>query len=292
MYYCGRFAPSPTGPLHFGSLVTAVASYLRARAANGRWLVRIDDIDPPREVVGAAHAIVHTLRAFGMISDAPVVYQSQRTAAYQAAFDRLLTRGAVFPCRCTRTMLAAVARVHRGVCLDAPSEAQKAAAWRLRADHGSVEFHDLIGGIQSQNIAMDVGDFVVLRVEGWFAYQLAVVVDDADAGITEVVRGLDLLDSTPRQIYLQRMLGLPTPQYAHVPLVLNADGTKLSKRDRAQPLRDGDPLPALYAALEFLGLEISQLGQHDNVASLLRAATPLFDLDAIRVRGAPQSDPE
>jgi len=253
MRYRGRFAPSPTGPLHFGSLVAAVGSYVRARAEHGEWLVRVEDIDPPREVAGAATDILATLAAFGMESDEPVVYQSEREPAYRRALTLLRERDLVFPCWCSRQDLLATAGVHRGPCVARPDRA-RAPAWRLRMADVEVGFDDLLQGRQSQPLLRDVGDFVVRRVEGWFAYQLAVVVDDADARISEVVRGSDLLDSTPRQIHLQHLLGLPTPNYLHLPLALDAQGAKLSKADRARPVDRSDPIPALRAACEFLGL--------------------------------------
>ena len=272
--YRGRFAPSPTGPLHFGSLVAAVGSWARARAQNGTWLIRIEDIDPPREVPGAATDILATLAAFGMQSDEPVLYQSARSAAYQAAFSQLQLQDQVFPCWCSRSDLVATLGLHRGSCVAAPDPA-RAPAWRLRAPDRLVDFMDLVRGRQSQNLRAAAGDFVLRRVEGWYAYQLAVVVDDAEQNITEVVRGADLLDSTPRQIHLQRLLGLPTPAYLHLPLVLDCEGRKLSKQDRARAVDAADPLPALRAALAFLGIDVRRTAA--NIDALLRAAIAQFD---------------
>jgi glutamyl-Q tRNA(Asp) synthetase len=273
MSYRGRFAPSPTGALHFGSLVAAVGSWLRARAQHGTWLVRMEDLDPPREVPGSAADILDTLAAFGMESDEPVVYQSARRQAYEAAFATLQSRDVVFPCWCSRSDLDGDRRLHRGTCIAAP-DPKRPSAWRLRTPDGEIRFVDAVFGAQRQDVAAIVGDFVVRRVEGWYAYQLAVVVDDAAQGITEIVRGADLLDSTPRQICLQRLLGLPTPDYLHLPIVMGDDGRKLSKQDRARAVDVADPMPALRAALEFLGLPHAAA---TNPQGLLNSAARQFD---------------
>ncbi len=285
MPYRGRFAPSPTGPLHFGSLIAAVGSFVRARARAGAWLVRIEDLDPPREVPGATEDILATLAAFGMVSDEPVVYQSQREAAYRQAFAQLRAQELVFPCWCSRSDLEARNGLHLGACVSAP-DSTRAPAWRARATDRQIHFIDFLQGPQSQQLARDVGDFIVRRVEGWFAYQLAVVVDDADAGIGEIVRGCDLLDSTPRQIYLQQLLHLPTPQYLHLPLALDSDGQKLSKEFSAQPVDRNDPLPALRAALDFLGLGDAVRGVEPNPQALLARAVAHFDLSQLRKQSA------
>lgn len=274
MSYRGRFAPSPTGPLHLGSLVAALGSWARARAQDGVWIIRMEDLDPPREVPGAAADILATLAAFGMESDEPVLYQSAREAAYAEAFERLRRDDRVFPCWCSRSDLEASAGLHRGAC-NTPADAARSPAWRLRAPDLTVEFDDLARGRQSQNLRDAAGDFVIRRVEGWYAYQLAVVVDDTHQDISEIVRGADLLDSTPRQIHLQRLLGVPTPAYLHLPLVLDADGRKLSKQDRARPVDRSDPMPALRAALAFLGIDTR--GVAANVDTLLRCAIAQFD---------------
>jgi len=216
----GRFAPSPTGPLHFGSLVTAVASYLDARAQNGRWLVRMEDIDTPRNVPGADEDILHALQAFGFEWDGPVLYQSTRTEAYRDALDRLKQLGAAYPCSCTRTTKM-------------PCRCTTGNRWRVRFDQD---------------------DFTVLRADGIFTYQLAVVVDDAYQGVTGIIRGADLLDSTPRQIHLQKLLGYPTPRYRHVSLVVNEKGEKLSKQTLAPALDISGAPELLRKALDFLGL--------------------------------------
>jgi glutamyl-Q tRNA(Asp) synthetase len=285
MSYRGRFAPSPTGPLHFGSLIAAVGSFVRARAQNGVWLVRMEDLDPPREVPGAAQDILATLAAFGMVSDERVVYQSRRESAYRQAFTRLRERELVFPCWCSRSDLVERNGIHVGNCV-AAVDAAHAPAWRVRAADRTIDFVDLLQGPQSQQLIHEVGDFVVLRVEGWFAYQIAVVVDDADARITEVVRGCDLLDSTPRQIYLQQLLKMSTPQYLHLPLALEANGDKLSKADRAQPVDRSDPLPALRAALDFLGLNYGPRGVEANPRALLDGAVRHFEMAHLRRQSA------
>ncbi|HZX79296.1 tRNA glutamyl-Q(34) synthetase GluQRS [Lysobacter sp.] len=278
--YRGRFAPSPTGDLHAGSLLAAFGSWLLARHAGGEWLVRIEDLDPPREVAGAAHRQLAALEAFGLISDGPVVWQSTRSHLYQEALDRLLAEGLAFECHCSRTDLAAVHGIHRS-CVARSSRPDPAV--RLRVPDGSVlAFDDAIQGRVEQDVAQEVGDFVLRRADGFWAYQLAVVVDDAAQGITDVVRGADLLDSTPRQILLQRALGLPTPRYAHLPLVLGPDGRKLSKSDASQPVDPGDPLPALRAAWARLGQAPSALADATGPADLLERALRAFDPAAIR----------
>lgn len=248
--YRGRFAPSPTGPLHLGSLLAALGSWLVARQAGGAWLLRIEDIDPPRERPGMAQRHVEDLARFGFDPDEPVEFQSRCADHYTAALARLRDDGHAFPCLCTRSDLAATAGVH-GNCVPHPSGS--VPAWRVRLPPGRVVFADRFRGQQSADPAHDSGDPVILRADGYWAYQLAVVVDDARQGITEVVRGADLLDSTPRQIALQALLGLPTPAYAHLPVVREADGSKLSKGLQALPVDAGEPLPALRKAYSLLG---------------------------------------
>lgn len=273
--YRGRFAPSPTGPLHFGSLVAALGSWLMARHAGGAWWVRIEDLDPPREVPGAAEDQLRTLAGFGLVSDAPVVRQSERHDRYRAALDRLLADGLAFACACSRSALAASGGVHRA-CVPGPARAETAV--RLCVPDGSVvAFDDGLCGRCVQDVATDVGDVVLLRVDGCWAYQLAVVVDDAEQGITDVVRGADLLDSTPRQILLQRALGLPTPRYAHLPLIVDADGRKLSKSLAAVPVDGDDPLPALRLAWRALGQRPGPFDAPGAVARVLATATAAFD---------------
>ena len=249
--YRGRFAPSPTGPLHAGSMLAALGSWLLARQAGGQWLVRIEDIDPPREVPGAAAAQLATLEAFGLHADGEIVRQSRRGAVYQQALGRLLAQGMAFDCHCSRSDVAAMGGIHRR-CV--PGRRRPDPAIRLRVpDDTAIAFDDAVHGRVEQRVDSEVGDFVLRRTDGWWAYQLAVVVDDADQGITDIVRGADLLDSTPRQLLLQDALGLPTPAYAHLPLLLGADGRKLSKSDAALPVDAADPLPTLHLLWAALG---------------------------------------
>ena len=245
--YIGRFAPSPTGLLHIGSLLTAVASYADARAHSGQWLLRMEDLDPPREMAGAADNILFTLEQFGFEWDGAVVYQSQRHALYRAALGSLKSAGLAYPCYCSRKDWHAAAQmgvdgfVYNGACrpnsvFRLPHHARKTPAWRIIVPDETITFADEIVGHYAQNLARDIGDFVLLRADGHWAYQLAVVVDDAAQGITHIVRGQDLLVSTPRQIYLQRCLNAPTPHYAHLPLLVNAQGQKWSKQTLAPAL--------------------------------------------------------
>ena len=255
----GRFAPSPTGPLHFGSLVAAVGSFADIRATGGTWLVRMEDLDRTREVPGAADEILRTLDAFGLSWDGAVLYQSRRTDAYAMALNQLATRGLAYPCGCTRREIALHGHrgpegpVYPGTCRDGLPPGRAARSVRLHVGSARIGFTDAIQGQQDQDLAAAVGDFVLRRADGIHAYQLAVVVDDAEQGITDVVRGADLLSSTPRQILLQRHLGLPKPAYAHLPLAVDAAGRKLSKSLTALPVDRSDPLPALLAAWRFLG---------------------------------------
>lgn len=257
--YRGRFAPSPTGPLHFGSLVAAVGSFLDARARGGEWLLRIEDVDAPRCSPAAANQILRTLDACGMGWDGAVVWQSRRAPAYAAALERLKQARQVFACACTRKELAdsAIApdgaAIYPGCCREGLAPGRSARAWRLRVGEARVSFEDALQGTIVSDLASAVGDFILLRADGLFAYQLAVVVDDAEAGITHVVRGADLLASSSRQIFLQQCLGLPTPAYAHLPVVLDAAGEKLSKQTRAAPVDLSRVGAAVFAALEFLG---------------------------------------
>jgi glutamyl-Q tRNA(Asp) synthetase len=254
----GRFAPSPTGPLHFGSLVAALGSSLEARARDGRWLLRMEDVDAPRCRPEHAADILRTLEACGFEWDGAVMAQSARTARYREVLERLKADGAVYPCGCTRAALAAApagvdgAPVYPGTCRDGLPPGKAARAWRLRVA-GVVDFDDRVQGPQRQDLAGEVGDCVLLRADGYFAYQLAVAVDDADQGIDHVVRGADLIHSTARQIFLQRLLGYPTPAYAHLPVAVDVAGQKLSKQTRAAPVDARDPAPALFAAARFLG---------------------------------------
>jgi glutamyl-Q tRNA(Asp) synthetase len=250
--YTGRFAPSPTGELHFGSLVAAVESFLQARQSKGKWLVRMEDIDPPREVPGSAASIIRDLERLGLRSDRPVLYQSSRTEAYQAAAEILLREGKAFHCGCSRKDLPSSGR-YPGTCRSGLGRGKASRTVRLRVDSSPIEFSDLVQGDVRENLENSVGDFVIWRADGLPAYQLAVVVDDAYQDITEVVRGADLLDSTARQIYLQRCLGLATPSYAHLPVAMHSDGKKLGKRYRSDPVASVPAQEAIFLALQFLG---------------------------------------
>jgi glutamyl-Q tRNA(Asp) synthetase len=276
----GRFAPSPTGPLHFGSLIAAVASYCDARAASGRWLLRMEDIDPPREMPGAADLILRQMEAYGFEWDGEVLFQHTRRDAYNAALQQLQAQGDVFWCRCSRADLARLSGhsntpnnspAYPGTCRAFTSPRDDAAI-RLRVPSGIMHFHDAVFGEQQENVQEKVGDFILRRRDGLFSYQLAVVVDDAAQGVTHVVRGADLLDNTARQIVLQKKLGLPTPHYLHLPLALHADGSKLSKQTHARAL----PLPAsaeiLREALLFLEQTVPDAHEAPSPAALLQHA--------------------
>jgi len=258
--YRGRFAPSPTGPLHRGSLVAALASWLDARANCGKWLIRIEDIDPPRERAGAAAEQIALLGRFGLTSDEPILYQSSRSVAYVGALQQLAAAGRTFGCDCPRSRRRtdsadASAAPYPGTCRQRKLTA--AAATRFRVAPGVLGFSDRACGWFAQSVEQSVGDFVIRRVDGLWAYQLAVVVDDAFQGITDVVRGADLLDNTPRQIALQQALGVPTPRYLHLPLVRDAAGRKLSKQTRAAPVDAASVLAELEQAWRDLGFEPS-----------------------------------
>jgi glutamyl-Q tRNA(Asp) synthetase len=283
--YIGRFAPSPSGPLHAGSLVAAMASYLDAKAHQGTWLVRIEDIDETRTVPGATEAIMQALAIFGMQHDGEVVVQSQRKDLYQKAFDRLAghtSAGRTYACGCTRKEIADSrlgvaadgAAIYPGTCRNGLAHGKTARTLRLRVpDAGqpneTISFNDRWLGPLTQHLASEVGDFVLKRADGFWAYQLAVVVDDAEQGVTHVVRGTDLLESTGRQIYLQRVLELPTPSYMHVPVVLNEAGEKLSKQTGATALDLNNPLSELLRAARFLQLQIDHA---DSIAAFWRKA--------------------
>ena len=258
--YIGRFAPSPTGPLHFGSLVSALASYLDAKASGGQWLVRMEDLDPPREQAGAASAILRSLDEHGLHWDGDVIYQSQRNQAYQACLNALLQAGFAYPCTCSRQDLASMGGVYDGRCrthLPAPGQI---CALRLKlydlpghSTQDLIQFDDLIQGTQMQNLRTAAGDQILKRRDGLYAYQLAVVVDDIAQGITHIIRGSDLLEVTGRQLFLFELLGAPLPQFGHVPLALQANGQKLSKQNHAKAIDSKLASRNLWRGLEFLG---------------------------------------
>ncbi len=294
--YTGRFAPSPTGPLHAGSVVAAVASYLDARAHQGRWLVRIEDVDEGRSVHGAAENILQVLAALGMRSDGDVVWQSARKPLYQAAADIIAAH--TFPCGCNRREIADSrlgiapdgSAIYPGTCRNGLAEGRTGRSLRVRVpdagmDDETISFTDRFAGTVTQHLASESGDFVLKRGDGFWAYQLAVVVDDAEQGVTDVVRGTDLIDSTARQIYLQRLLGVPSPRYLHVPVVRNAQGEKLSKQTGAVAVAPGDEpaaLAVLQQAATFLGLPPLPAA---SVSQFWHGAVPAWDV-LLRERGA------
>ena len=298
---CGRFAPSPTGPLHFGSLVAALGSLVNTRRHGGRWLVRIEDLDTPRNVPGAVDSILRDLDRCAMHWDGEVVHQSRRTEAYAEALERLADRGWTFGCGCSRRDL--VGGVYPGTCRDGLPPGRSARSVRMRVDAESIEFHDAIQGLTTQCLATEAGDFVVLRADGVVAYHLAVVVDDAEQRVSEVVRGCDLLESTPRQMLIQRALGLPHPEYAHLPVAVDTHGRKLGKQNLARPIASDPPGAVLVDALEFLGqrppLELARarpaeiiswaIGSWDSTRVPRRRRAPAPDyVDAPRLRSCLQ----
>ena len=274
--YIGRFAPSPTGPLHFGTMIAAVASFLQARAQQGQWLVRIEDVDTVRCIKGADSQMLETLDAFGLHWDGEVLYQSQRTAIYEQALATLKQNNLIYPCTCSRKQLAdetgIASPIYPGTCQQQSDWSLTDYAVRLRVTDDNIVFTDTVYAMQEQNLADIVGDFVIKRRDGLFAYQLAVVVDDAEQKITEVVRGADLLDSTARQIYLQHCLGYPTPNYCHLPLALDAAGNKLGKSSGAAAINDANPVDTIISILQFLGQEIAPELNQATLAELWQHA--------------------
>lgn len=293
--YCGRFAPSPTGPLHLGSLYTALAGYLRAKSRQGQWLLRIDDADIPRNAPGAIDSIKRTLDVFALRWDGNIVYQSHEFEAYQGALDRLDEQGLIFPCTCSRKTLStrhssSARGIYPGTCRDARRSRLEPHALRVRIEDGSVEFKDLLQGLQSSNLADEVGDFIVYRRDRIFAYHLATVVDDWRSGVTEVLRGYDLLDSTPPQIYLQRLLGLPTPEYLHIPVIVDRAGIKLSKQNLAQAVDERRPSPILLTLLRLLGQSPPVELTGASPEEILDWAIPRFDISGLF--GASVTEPD
>lgn len=294
--YRGRFAPSPTGPLHFGSLVAAVGSYLDARHQQGEWLLRVEDIDAPREVAGATDDILRTLELLHMEWDGPVVYQSKRTPLYEEALDELQQRGYLYHCGCTRKEIADSAirtqagAVYPGTCRNGLPPGRSPRSVRLRVNNTAVGMQDRLQSGLHQQLQTDTGDFIVRRADQLIAYQLAVVVDDADQGINHVVRGADLLESTPRQIYLQQLLGLPTPSYLHLPIATDAGNAKLSKQSFATPITTDDGHHAVLDALRFLHQALPDSPQDASLDELWKWAADHWDtgtIPACRVLPAP-----
>ncbi|AIS18258.1 glutamyl-Q tRNA(Asp) ligase [Pseudomonas rhizosphaerae] len=278
--YIGRFAPTPSGYLHFGSLVAALASWLDARAAGGRWLVRMEDLDPPREVAGAQAAILKTLESYGLQWDGEVVHQSLRHDAYQQVIDRLLAQGLAYACTCSRKQLEPYQGIYPGTCRNAGHATQDAAI-RLRVPELLYRFQDRVQGAYSQHLGRESGDFVIRRRDGLYAYQLAVVLDDAWQGVTDIVRGADLLDSTPRHLYLQELLGLSQPRYLHVPLIIQPDGHKLGKSYRSPPLDPDQAAALLVRALCALGQRPEADLADGSVEDVLRWGMAHWDSGAI-----------
>lgn len=294
--YRGRFAPSPTGPLHFGSLVAAVGSYLDARHHSGEWLVRMEDLDPPREMPGAADDILRTLERYGLHWDGEIIYQGRRRSEYRQALEQLDTDGWLYGCACTRREIADTAltgqggSIYPGTCRNGPPDGRKPRALRVRVENTEISLEDGLQGSTRQHLGRDVGDFVVRRADQLAAYQLAVVVDDAAQHITHIVRGADLLESTPRQVYLQGLLGLSTPTYLHLPVALSDTGEKLSKQTRAQSVADADPVTVLLDVLRFLQQEVPGPAGEVRLEDLWQWAVKRWDrtrLHAARTRPAP-----
>lgn len=281
--YVGRFAPSPTGPLHFGSLLAAVASYLEARAQGGRWFVRIEDIDPPREEAGASELIIRALERYGFEWDGPVLYQSASAEHHRGALARILEQGLAYYCDCSRRQLedepvGALGRIYPGTCRNLNIPPGPDLAVRLRTDNEVVSFIDLLQGKQSMVLRRESGDFIVMRRDGLVAYQLAVVVDDALQGVTDIVRGIDLMGSTPRQVYLQQHLGYPTPAYGHIPVAVDPRGDKLSKLTGAAALPLDAPAAVLERALRCLGQPVPQEAAAAGVEDIWRWAMERWDI--------------
>jgi glutamyl-Q tRNA(Asp) synthetase len=288
--YVGRFAPSPTGPLHLGSLICALATYLDARANGGDWLVRMEDLDPPREIPGAAQSILNSLKAHGLYWDQQVLWQSQRDDAYAAVVNQLLATGKAFHCDCSRAQLALQDNIYQGHCRNRKLPGDSPAAVRVKVEGESViSVNDRLQAPLHEDVASAVGDFIIHRRDGLYAYQLAVVVDDAYQGINQVLRGSDLYDSTPRQVYLQQLLELPTPSYTHIPVITNDHGQKLSKQTHAAALDDNQAIDNLRLALRFLG-QRSPTPDAQRVDLLLQRAVEHWQLRDVPARmGIPEN---
>ncbi|WP_343553240.1 tRNA glutamyl-Q(34) synthetase GluQRS [Pantoea sp.] len=285
----GRFAPSPSGDLHFGSLIAALGSYLSARAQQGRWLVRIEDIDPPREVAGAATRILQQLEHYGLHWDGDVLWQSQRHDAYREALSWLQSHRQSYFCRCTRSRIQQLGGFYDGHCRDLHLPAENAAL-RLRQHVPVNGFDDVLRGYLQADVQLAQEDFIIHRRDGLFAYNLAVVVDDHLQGVTEIVRGADLIEPTVRQIALYQQLDWPVPEYLHLPLAVNADGNKLSKQNHAPALPQGDARPIIVEALRFLGQPVSPGWQDESLESLLKQAVAQWNIRLIPLQNALKPD--
>jgi len=279
--YIGRFAPSPSGPLHFGSLLAALASYLDARANDGQWLLRMEDLDPPREPQGTAELILEQLQSLSLHWDGDVLYQSTRLDAYEKILQQLQDSGLCYVCDCTRAQIKAMGNVYNGSCRTRSKPPQQDFAVRVKTSQTQIAIDDLIQGSYSQDIASDVGDFVLRRKDRLFAYQLAVVADDEYQKITHIIRGFDLIDSTPRQIYLQRLLNYHEPDYGHIPVIVNDQGQKLSKQHFAPSIDANNGPQLIYQALKFLGQAPPEQNQQQSAASQLLWATKNWDIQAV-----------
>lgn len=279
--YRGRFAPSPTGDLHLGTLLAAVGSYLQARSQNGEWLMRIEDVDTTRRIAGAADALLRALEGFGFEWQGEVIYQSQRTDLYESALEILSQKDLIYPCICSRKQLADEGPVYAGHCRPYRLPLVEEHALRLRIDDQLINFDDQVIGHYQQTLASECGDFVIKRKDGLFAYQLAVVVDDAEQGVTEVVRGVDLLDSTPRQIYLQQQLDYAQPDYLHLPLLIDEHGHKLGKSTGAAALDLSQPILHLHSALELLGQKPPAELTRDSLSQLWSWAIEHWNIESI-----------
>ena len=279
--YIGRFAPSPTGPLHFGSLLAAIASYLDARANNGSWLLRMEDLDPPREPAGAAELILQQLSLLGLQWDGDVLYQSSRLNAYEQILQQLQAKNLCYNCDCTRSQIREMGNVYNGSCRQRSFPVQQEFAVRLKTEAVNIAIDDLVQGHYEQNIARDVGDFVIRRKDSLFAYQLAVVIDDEFQNITHIIRGYDLIDSTPRQIYLQRLLNFKQPHYGHIPIIVDQQGQKLSKQGFAPAINTDNAPLLIHRALKVLGQSPPAARQFHTPQALLAWATENWDIQAV-----------
>ena len=285
MKHRGRFAPSPTGPLHFGSLICAVASYLQAKANHGDWLVRMEDIDPPREPKGAADDILRTLEAYALFWDQDTVYQSTRSKLYEEYLFHLENQKLTYPCCCSRKQIRESSNqssnpVYPESCRGRSFSGKSPHSIRIQTEYQTIEFEDVVQGVFAQNIRKEVGDFILKRADGLYAYQLAVVIDDAEQNVSEIVRGSDLLDNTPRQIFLQQLLGFPQPRYAHVPIA-TINGDKMSKQTKAPAVLTHNPVATAVQVLKFLGQPVPDNWQWASIEELWRWAIPRWDISAV-----------